>query len=31
MQRSKVGTKEKRSPDGPNYPNQDTIIINTIC
>ena len=27
MERSKAGTKEKRSPDGLNYPNQNTIII----
>ena len=31
MERSKDCTKEKRSPDGLNYPNQDTIIINIIC
>ena len=31
MERSKVRTKEKRSPDGLNYPNQNTIIINIIC
>ena len=31
MERSKAGTKEKRSPDGLNYPNQSTIIINIIC
>ena len=30
MERSKAGTKEKRSPDGLNYHNQDTIIINII-
>ena len=28
MLRSKAGTKEKRSPDGLNYPNQNIIIIN---
>ena len=27
MERSKAGTKEKRSPDGLKYPNQNTIII----
>ena len=31
MERSKAGTKEKRSPDGLNYSNQNTIIINIIC
>ena len=31
MERSKPGTKEKKSPDGLNYPNQNTIIINIIC
>ena len=31
MERSKAGTKEKRSPDSLNYPNQNTIIINIIC
>ena len=31
MERSKAGTKEKISPDGVNYPNQNTIIINIIC
>ena len=31
MERSKAGTKEKRSPDGLNYPNQNTIIITIIC
>ena len=31
MERSKSGTKEKRSPDVLNYPNQNTIIINIIC
>ena len=31
MERSKAGTKEKRSPDGLNYPIQNTIIINIIC
>ena len=31
MERSKVGTKEKRSPDGLNYPYQNTIMINIIC
>ena len=30
MERSKEGMKEKRSPDGLNYPNQYTIIINII-
>ena len=30
MERSKAGT-EKRSPDGLNYPNQNTILINMIC
>ena len=30
MEKSKAGTKEKRSPDGLNYPNQNTIIINII-
>ena len=25
MKRSKAGTQEKRSPDGPNYRNQNTI------
>ena len=28
MERSKAGTKEKRSPDGLDYPNQNTIKIN---
>ena len=28
MERSKAGTKEKRSHDSRNYPNQNTIIIN---
>ena len=28
MDISKAGTKEKRSPDDLNYPNQNTIIIN---
>ena len=27
MERRKAGTKEKRSRDGLNYPNQNTIII----
>ena len=31
MERSKGGTKEKRSPVGLSYPNQKTIIINIIC
>ena len=31
MERSKEGTKEKKNPDGLNYPNQNTIIINIIC
>ena len=31
MERSKVDTKEKRSPDGLDYHNQNTIIINIIC
>ena len=31
MERSTASTKEKRSPDGLNYPNQNTIIINIIC
>ena len=31
MNRSTVGTKEKTSPDGLNYPNQNTILINIIC
>ena len=31
MERSKSGTKEKRSPDGQIYPNENTIIINIIC
>ena len=31
MERSKVGTKEKRSPDGLSLPNQNTIIINIKC
>ena len=31
MEGSKAGTKEKRCPDGLNYPNQNTIIINMIC
>ena len=30
-ERSTAGTKEKRSPDGLNYPNQNTIIMNIIC
>ena len=30
MERSKAGTKGKRSPDGLNYPNQNTMIINTF-
>ena len=30
MERSKAGTKEKRSPNGQNYPYQNTIIINII-
>ena len=31
MERRKSGMKEKRNPDGLNYPNQNTIIINIIC
>ena len=31
MEKSKADTKEKRSLDGLNYPNQNTIIINIIC
>ena len=31
IEKSKVGTKEKRSPELLNYPNQNTIIINIIC
>ena len=32
MEKSKAGMKEKkRSPDGLNYHNQNTIIINIIC
>ena len=31
MERSKAGTKEKRSPNGQNYPNQNKIIINVSC
>ena len=31
MARSKAGTEEKISPDGLNYPNQNTKIINIIC
>ena len=30
MEISKAGKIEKRSPDGLNYPNQNTIIINMI-
>ena len=30
VERRKAGKKEK-SPDGLNYPNQNTIIINIIC
>ena len=30
MERSKEDTKEKRSPDGLNYPNHNTIIIINI-
>ena len=30
-ERSKVGMKEKRSPDFINYPHQNTIMINIIC
>ena len=30
MERSTASTKEKRSPDGLNYPNQNTKIINII-
>ena len=31
MERSKAGTKEKRSPEGLNDSNQNTIIVNIIC
>ena len=31
MERSKVGTKEKRNPVGLNYTNQNAIIINIMC
>ena len=31
MERSKVGKQEKRSLDGLNYPNKNTIITNIIC
>ena len=31
MEISKEDTKEKKSPDGLNYPNQNTKIINIIC
>ena len=31
MEKSKAGKKEKISPGGLNYPNQNTIIINIIC
>ena len=31
MERSKAGTKEKGSPDGLHYPDQNAIIINIIC
>ena len=30
IERSKVGTKKKRSPDGLSHPNQNIIIINKI-
>ena len=30
VERRKAGTKEKRRPDGLNYPNQNAIIINII-
>ena len=30
MERSKAGTKGKKSPDGLNYPNQNTILINIM-
>ena len=30
MERSTAGTKGKRSPDGLNYPNENTIIINIL-
>ena len=30
MERSKAATKEKRSPEGLNYPNQNTTIINVV-
>ena len=31
IDKSKQGKKGKRSPDGLNYPNQNSIIINIIC
>ena len=31
MEKSKVSMKEKRCPDGLNYPNQNTTMINIIC
>ena len=31
MERSKVGTKENRTPGGLIFLNQNTIIINIIC
>ena len=30
MERSKAGTKEKRSPNSLNYPNTNTLLINII-
>ena len=29
--RSKTEAKEERNPDGLNYSNQNTLILNTIC
>ena len=31
MEKRKAGKKERKSPDGLNYPNKNTIIINIIC
>ena len=31
IERSIAGTREKRSPDGLNYPYQNTIITNIMC
>ena len=31
IERSKADTKGKRSRDGLNYPNQNTIIMNIVC